>query len=139
MPQKKGACGMSTGKIWKGHSITIQHPPQKSTHTHTVTKNTLPYYTAHPSPPTPIITSTSATPPRIYARTHARTHASHTQVGAHCPHNQDHNEAKDIAHRTLGASVFVPPKRAKGFSHHNTKRRPRQSRTSTRTSTAQPI
>jgi len=35
--------------------------------------------TAHPSPPIPIITSTSATPPRIYARTHARTHASHTQ------------------------------------------------------------
>ena len=34
-----------------------------------------PYHasTAHPSPPIPIITSTSATPPRIYARTHART------------------------------------------------------------------
>ena len=66
-------------------------------------------------------TPTSVILARMYARTHARTHDSHTQDGAHCLHNQDHNEAKDNAHRTFGASVFVPPKRAKGFSHHNSK------------------
>ena len=101
-----------------------------------------PYHasTAHPSPPIPIITSTSATPPRIYARSHARTHAR-TLPTRRILHTvftiKTILKPKTLAHRTLGASVFVPPKRAKGVSHHNIKRRPRQSTTSTRTSTSQ--
>ena len=64
--------------------------------------------------------STTAIHTRIIARTHARTLPTrrplHTVLTS-----KTKMKPKTVAHRTFGASVFVPPKRAKGFSHHNSK------------------
>ena len=46
---------------------------------------------------------------RSLARTHAFSHAMETIM-----------KPNTLAYRTLGASVVAPPKRAKGFIHHNT-------------------
>ena len=57
--------------------------------------------TAHPSPPIPIITSTSATPPRIYARTRARTLPTRRTLHAVIPILQGKASARAPLHLSI--------------------------------------
>ena len=57
--------------------------------------------TAHPSPPIPIITSTSATPSRIYARTHARTLPTRRILHAVIPFLKGKASARALLHLSI--------------------------------------